>query len=272
MISSCVHTHTVFCDGKNTMHEMAESAYQAGLDTLGFSGHSYVELDDFGIKSETMGQYRSEAHRVKKLFEGKLAILCGIELDSCAPESFDLSGLDYIIGSAHEVKGDDGVVYIIDGTHERLVQAADYGFDGSIERLYTAYYDQFVTFLEKKKPTIVGHFDLITKFNEKHRIFDDNSSKYKDVAISMLDRVLKHDMVIELNVGAIARGYRTLPYPAGFLLERILQKNGRVIITTDAHSKATLTHWTSEAEQYLQAIGFKTVLELGVNGFYERKL
>ena len=46
---SCVHTHSDFCDGKNTMEEMAEAAYRAGIRCFGFSGHSFVPLDGFGI-------------------------------------------------------------------------------------------------------------------------------------------------------------------------------------------------------------------------------
>ncbi len=272
MIKSSVHTHTVFCDGSHNMLEMAESAYKYGLETLGFSGHSYVAFDDFGIKSENMPEYRAEALRIKKLYEGKLCILCGIELDSFAPDDFDLSALDYVIGSAHEVLGDDGNEYIVDGTYDRLIDAANYGFGGSFSKLYTAYYNQLVSFLERKKVDIVGHFDLITKFNEKHEIFDDHNKEYIEVSTEMIDRVLALDNVIELNTGAIARGHKTLPYPANHLLKRILEKNGRVIITTDAHSKNTLTHWANEAEAYLKECGFKTVWELGKDGFYERIL
>ena len=41
MIPLCnMHTHTVFCDGKNTVDEMVESAIKLGMKTLGFSGHA----------------------------------------------------------------------------------------------------------------------------------------------------------------------------------------------------------------------------------------
>ena len=35
---SSVHVHTKLCDGKNTLEELALSAWKAGLKTLGFSG------------------------------------------------------------------------------------------------------------------------------------------------------------------------------------------------------------------------------------------
>lgn len=219
-----------------------------------------------------MDAYRAEVRRVKRLYDGKMAVLCGLELDSFAPPDFDLSGLDYLIGSAHEVRGGDGAEYIIDGTADRLSLAAAKGFGGSFYRLYAAYYEQFVGFLLRKKPDVVGHFDLITKFNEKHCVFDDECEKYRNTALSALDAVLEAGLVIELNTGAIARGHRTAPYPARFLLKRILQKKRSVIITTDAHSAEKLLFWADKAEEYLREIGFKSVLELGSSGFYERPL
>ena len=37
-----VNVHTKLCDGKNTLEELALSAWKAGLKTLGFSGHSHT--------------------------------------------------------------------------------------------------------------------------------------------------------------------------------------------------------------------------------------
>ena len=41
-LKSSVHVHSKLCDGKNTLEEMAVTAWRAGLQTLGFSGHSPV--------------------------------------------------------------------------------------------------------------------------------------------------------------------------------------------------------------------------------------
>ena len=37
-----VHTHSTFCDGKNTMAEMAAAACAAGVKHYGFSGHIHT--------------------------------------------------------------------------------------------------------------------------------------------------------------------------------------------------------------------------------------
>jgi len=272
MIRSTVHTHTDFCDGVDSMERMAEEAFKLGIKCLGFSGHSYVELDNFGIPPTKMAEYISESRRIKSLYNEKLDVLCGLEVDSLTTSISYRNDLDYTIGSAHSVRGEDGVDYIVDESAERLKKAALMGFGGSYEKLCAAYFCQFSTFIYKTSPHIVGHFDLVTKFNEKGGFFDDNSRVYRNASLEALDTVLESGAIIEVNTGAISRGYRTAPYPSVPLLKRILEKKGRVIITTDAHAADTLISYTEEAEELLRSVGFTSVCELSALGFYERSL
>ena len=41
-----LHSHTTFCDGKNSAEEMVVSAIDHGFDVFGFSGHSYTPFDE----------------------------------------------------------------------------------------------------------------------------------------------------------------------------------------------------------------------------------
>ena len=41
-LKSSVHVHSKLCDGKNTLDEIAVTAWRTGLQTLGFSGHSHT--------------------------------------------------------------------------------------------------------------------------------------------------------------------------------------------------------------------------------------
>lgn len=272
MIHSTVHTHTDFCDGVDSMERMAAEAFKRGLKCLGFSGHSYVELDNFGIPPTKMAEYITEAKRVKSLYCGKMDVLCGLEVDSLTTTVKCSESLDYTIGSAHSVRGEDGVDYIVDESAERLKMAANMGFGGSFIKLCAAYFSQFSAFVFKTRPDIVGHFDLVTKFNEKGNFFYDSCPVYTNASLLALDTVLESGAVIEVNTGAISRGYRTAPYPAVPLLKRIWEKKGRVIITTDAHAADTITAYTEEAEELLRSVGFTSVCELSAHGFYERGL
>lgn len=270
MIESCVHTHTTFCDGKNTPEQMASFAHSLGLKCLGFSGHSYVDIDDFGIKPEKLQSYISDIEKLKQKYAGQMDILCGIELDSFSGSCSNLNLFDYFIASAHAVKDKNGAYYIIDGSVDSFLEATNCGFGGDFIALCSAYYEQFSGFVKNVKPDIVGHFDLITKFNQGNKFYNEEDKRYKDKALEAVDIVVETGAVIEINTGGISRGYRKAPYPAVFLLKRILEKKGRVIITTDAHSTKHLVSNVDIAEALLKSVGFKTVCELSANGLYER--
>ena len=263
---SSVHTHTTFCDGRDTPEAMARAAAEQGLTTLGFSGHSYAPQEDFGIAPEALPAYIAEIRRLQHAYAGRLEVLCGIEIDPDAPPT-DLSPFDYVIGSCHSVRSADERAYVVDGTPENLAEAIEKSFGGDALACVAAYYEQLTRFVLALKPTIVGHFDLITKFCEKQPLFDAESAAYREIACAALDRVLEAGLMLEVNTGAMARGWRTSPYPADFLLERIAQAGGRVTLTADAHAKEQLTFGFDEALERIRRAGFAQIWTLTGEGF-----
>ena len=81
-----VHTHSAFCDGKNTMAEMAAAACAAGVRYYGFSGHAHTPvLTDQGmVMDNDLAAYRAEGLRLRREYAGRMDILLGIEWDACA--------------------------------------------------------------------------------------------------------------------------------------------------------------------------------------------
>lgn len=65
MIKSNFHTHSTFCDGKNTPEEMVEVAIEKKIDILGFSSHSmYPFSSDWHIPSNSHEEYIREIYVV----------------------------------------------------------------------------------------------------------------------------------------------------------------------------------------------------------------
>ena len=62
---------------------------------------------------------------------------------------------------------------------------------------------------------IVGHFDLLTKFNERRCFFDEESPAYRRAALRAMEALVAAGKIFEVNTGAISRGYRSTPYPPG---------------------------------------------------------
>lgn len=87
-----------------------------------------------------------------------------------------------------------------------------------------------------------------------------------------LEKLLKRDVIFEINTGAISRGYRTSPYPAPFLLRAIREKGGRVCITSDSHSARTVLFAFDAAEALARACGFRETWVLTEQGFAPQKL
>ena len=174
---------------------------------------------------------------LKNEFSGKIKILCGTEQDfySTAPTR----GYDYVIGSVHYIlKG--GEYIPVDETADILKQAAKKYFSGDIMSLCEAYFEEVGEVYEKTKCDIVGHFDLITKFNEQEKLFDETDPRYINACKKAVNRIIKNCKVFEINTGAISRGYRTTPYPSDEIRDYIRQKGGKFILSSDSHQKETL--------------------------------
>ena len=61
-----LHTHTVYCDGKNTPEEMVTAAIELGFDTIGFSGHAPTKFNiDWDMDEEALKAYKNEIKILK---------------------------------------------------------------------------------------------------------------------------------------------------------------------------------------------------------------
>lgn len=268
---SSVHCHSSLCDGKNTLEEMAEAAWKQGLQTIGFSGHSHTPCDiSYCMSPEGTGQYLASIAGLKHRYQGWLDILCGLEWDLFSdtdPENFD-----YFIGSVHYIRGPEtGRYYAVDWEKEELMECMKQEFSGDGLAMAERYFSQ-VSELSKKRPDILGHFDLIKKLNGSGEFFDENAQRYRKVALTALEKAFLNCHLLEINTGAVSRGYRKDFYPADFLLERWRELGGDIVITADSHSADTLTAYYDEAAKAAKKAGFSRVMVLTKNGFEECEL
>ncbi|MGN1306658.1 MAG: histidinol-phosphatase [Faecousia sp.] len=230
-----LHVHTNFCDGKNTPEEMVQAAVKLGLEGIGLCVHSYTPFDEsYCVKKERIGEYLRTVAALKEKYRGVIKVLCGVELDLYSDMPTD--GFDYVIGSVHYLK--NGEDYCpIDENVETLRKAVQRYYGGDWLAMCRAYYES-VARLSSKRTDIVGHFDLVTKFNHKTPLFDENSRDYLSLAEAAVDALLPFRIPFEINTGGISRGYREVPYPAPPLLAYIRQRGGEVLPSSDAHCAA----------------------------------
>lgn len=252
MIKSNFHTHTYFCDGKDSPEDMVIAAMAKGFTVLGFSGHGQMPIEnDFAMTAKTEPLYRKEILRLKKKYSGKIKIFCGAELDYFnVPSDFKY---DYIIGSVHYVFK-DGHYIPVDLTADDVVDAVESFYGGDFESYAEDYYGMECEVVEKTGADIIGHIDLISKFFEIKAFH--YADRYFHAAEKCVKKLAYYNIPFEINTGAMARGYRTDPYPSREILGMIKKYNGKIIISSDCHDKKHLDYAFDKAVNLAVMCGF----------------
>ena len=239
MIFTDLHTHTCFCDGKNTPEEMVLSAIEKGLKTLGLCVHAYIPDADYCVSLEGAEEFKRQVNALKEKYKDKITLLCGVETDYFS--NMSLSGFDYVIGSVHYF-GVDGKIYDVDHSSEMFVKIVNEVFGGDYYSAVENYYSFVGDVIEKTNADIIGHFDLITKFNQDNKLFSTSHPRYISAVDKALKKLVKSGKPFEINTGAISRGYRKEPYPSQEIIDKIKNMGGKFILSSDSHNAQKIAY------------------------------
>lgn len=237
MIPSNFHTHTLFCDGNDTPEELVLTAVNLGCKEIGFSGHSYIPFDKgYCMSPENEKEYIKTVISLKEKYKDKIKIFLGIEQDyySALPE-FDY---DYIIGSVHYVKK-DGVYISVDDTPEILENGVKEHYNGDYYKLAEDYYKNVADLYNKTKCNIIGHFDIVTKFNGNNRLFDTDNPRYISAYKNALKELFLTDCAFEINLQNSRKQNKKI-YPDSLIKKIIESADRKIIYSTDCHQKEFL--------------------------------
>ena len=243
---SNLHNHSDFSDGKHSLEENVRSALEKNMLSLGFSDHSFTPCDTSYCMDLTRYEaYRQEIDRLKAAYGEKIELYTGMELD--AYSSCDRTRFDYLIASVHYLIR-DGICHPIDHSARQQQDCMAQAFDGDVLAMAQAYFDLLAEHVENVKPTFVGHFDVITKFS----LMPEEDEKYQIIAADALKEILKYCPYVEMNTGAISRGWRKVPYLNAQLLEVMKQNGGEVVLGSDSHHRDNLTFYFDECVELLK--------------------
>ena len=132
-------------------------------------------------------------------------------------------------------------------------------FKYDVEAMAEQYFASFCDYILKRKPDIIGHFDLITKFDEIDEVRFLNNEKYLALSEKYVREALKSGSLFEFNTGAISRKYRSFPYPYENLLHIIKKEGGGLVLSSDSHDVSTLDFYFEESRKILKDVGFEFV-------------
>lgn len=250
------HTHSTLCDGMSTLRENVEYALKLHFSHLGFSGHMDADIH------MDLGKYVREVRKLRKEYKGRISILCGIELDTLYDASC-ARGLDYIIGSTHFLDVPYEKLLSVDDTVEDLVLLCNEFFGGDYIKLCKAYFELAATTYDKLHCTFIGHFDLVTKFNDFLHFADEESKRYLGPAYDAIEYLIHEGVPFELNTREVHRGKI---YPGKNMLKRIRELGGEIIISSDAHHAIELNKGFFMAIRIAKECGFDHTNILKMDG------
>lgn len=258
MILEDFHVHSTYCDGKNSLEEMVRAAIDLKMTRLGFSGHAYTDFDNsYCMTLENTQKYAEDIARLKEKYKDKIRILCGLEMDYfSAPPTIKT---DYLLGSVHYVKNGENYCEV-DNSETQMCSDVKRYFDGDLYAYAEVYFAQVGDVINKTKADIIGHFDLVTKFNEGNKMFDTSNTRYVAAAKAAIDKLILTGKPFEINTGAMSRGYRTEAYPEMQFLKYIKEKGGRVILSGDTHAAENLCYRFEEYEHIAKDMGFDDLM------------
>ena len=254
---SYFHVHSTFSDGADEPETIIERAIDMGMERLGFSEHSYApHFPEHTLDVEMQKKYIARISRLKEKYKGRIELFCGIELEYCQPTAAE--GFDYVIGSAHYFPF-DGDLCVVDHTPELIFEFAGRHFGGDTLRVAEEYFRTVADIYNKTKCDIIGHFDLVSKFNEKYHLFDTQSDRYRAAWQAAADELLKCGVPFEINTGAISRGYTSVPYPAPEICRYLTENGAQFVLSSDSHSKDSLCFAFDEWGEKYAALGANTM-------------
>ena len=262
----CLHTHSILCDGKDTLEEMVQTAIEKGFDSIGFSGHSFMDIyAEFSMSEEDVKVYKAEIARLQQVYGDRIRIYCGLEKDNYTTLSTE--GYDYLIGSVHVMQHPEGLLFI-DWTAERTRENIEKVFGGDGIAYAKHYFKALADLPNYGSFDILGHFDLLTKFNEKEPdLFDTADPAYRAAATEAAEALVGKVRFFEVNTGAISRGYRTTPYPDPYIIKQMKRLGFGAIISSDCHDRNFLDCGYEDAKRLLKEAGFTEHYVLKDEGF-----
>ena len=104
-LQGCLHNHSTYSDGKNTLSEMADACRALGLRYFGIADHSKYAAYAGGLKEEDVIRQHEEIDQLNEQWTD-FQILKGIEADILPDGNLDydasvLASFDYVVASVH---------------------------------------------------------------------------------------------------------------------------------------------------------------------------
>ncbi|KAE8376125.1 Polymerase/histidinol phosphatase-like protein [Aspergillus bertholletiae] len=283
------HSHSgEFCPShaQNTLEQVIQTAILQGMQVFCLSEHMprstedlYEEEIEAGVTASSLvlneENYYRTAIQLREKYASQIKILIGFESEwiqsdtslELIQDSLSRYPWEFFIGSVHHLHG-----IPIDWSRALYSKARDIS-GGTDERMFEDYFDIQLEMLQKLKPMIVGHFDLIRLHSDSPNFSDGGLQKWPGVwqrVTRNLKYIASYGGILELNSAALRKGLAT-PYPAPEICQEFLALDGRFCFSDDSHGIAQVGAMYKEMLDYVEEQGIPKLyfLELAPEGTNE---
>ena len=254
------HAHTQWCDGRDSLEEIARAAASLGYKHFGFSPHSPVPIESpCNMAAGDLDAYRSEIERMRGELTGTMQIYRGVEIDYLgkdwgpANDMFAPGQFDFSIGSVHFIPNQEGQLIDIDGHFDRFSQRMAEDFHNDIHYVAATFFRQSHDMLDAGGFDILGHFDKVSHNASLFRPGIESEGWYAALVDDYIDHIIASDVIVEINTKAYEQHGRFFPHPAHW--KRLLDAGVDIAVNSDAHVAARVSSGRAEAFALLEGIG-----------------
>ena len=256
-----------YCDhARDTLAQIVDAYHDAGFACVGLTEHMppfddawlYPDEAELGRAAKWMparfANYVAEARSLQPAYANRMHILVGMESEwypGCADWVRNLRRhheLDYVVGSVHHVRG-----VCFDFSRESYDKAV--ALCGGTSRMYAAYFDGQFEMLQKIRPEVVGHFDLI-RLHDPEYLQTMAQAEVWERIMRNLEWIRDAGAILDVNARALLKG-QLETYVCAPILDAAAKLGIGVAYGDDAHGVADVGCEFARVEKLLAQRGIE---------------
>lgn len=248
------HSHSNFSrDGKDSVENMCQSAYEKGIKVYAITDHCECDLfksDGYEVSTQ---QSLDKLIELKKEYKEKMKVLVGIELGQPL-ENTDATNIilsrnyDYVIGSLHRTKGLSDYYFINYKGYSKE----------KIEKLLKKYFEGLLDIAKWNKFDTLAHLTYPLRYIKDSGI-DIDISIYDYIIEQIFKTIIKNKKAIEVNTSGLRQSIKKL-LPDYKYIKMYKDLGGEYItIGSDSHNLDDVCKGIQDGLETIKQAGFEYI-------------
>lgn len=259
------HSGEFCCHAQDRLEDIVQRYIELGFKRVGITEHMPPVSDQFLLPDEIdqgmtalsmfqrFARYMQEANRLKSVYRSQIRLHVGMETETYPGAIPHIEQLvrqfkpDYLVGSVHHVEN-----ICFDYSPETYEQTVLHC--GSHELMYQQYFDLQYDMIQRVRPFVVGHFDLIRihDFHYEQRLL---APEILEKIHRNLGLIKSQGLVMDFNLRPLTRGEKE-PYITRSLLKIVKEMGIPTVPGDDSHGQDQAGIQVPKAIKILEEMGF----------------